>query len=349
MNSGNCDFPEFQIQETETMKKTIVIVTAILTIAVLTVFILTSCGSKKNSQSVEVNPVSSPTPTSMAVPTPAVTEIPVVITTPTPEPSETPTPKPSPTPMPTPTATPKPTATPTPLLPVIKKSPTDETVDEGGSCYFVAKFENATIAVWHFISPDGHTDLTYEAAQKEFETMEIINGMYSTMQLKNIPYAANGWRVYCRYSNNNGYSDTKTALITVKANPNPTPSPSPSTSPVPIVTGFAGTWAEEIAGRGTVTIKEVSSGTYDIAVHWGNGADEKAVWTMTAQDIGNGVLAYTDCVKEIWKFSSEGDPDVERVYDDGSGFFTLSDDVKLIWASQKGDVSLDTRFIFEHA
>ena len=118
-----------------------------------------------------------------------------------------------------PIQTPEPTTeeSPTPELlpPVITKSPTDETVEEGGSCWFVAKYKNAEIAVWHFVSPDGQSDLTYEAAQKAFPNMEILNGMYSNMQLKNIPYAANGWRVYCRYSNASGYVDTGTALITV--------------------------------------------------------------------------------------------------------------------------------------
>ncbi len=330
------------------MKTKAVVISSILMIAILTVLILTACGSKK-SEPVVVNPVSTPSRSPEASPTPAPTEIPIVVTTPTPVPSETPAPKPSPTPMPapSPTPTPKPTPTPMPILPVITKSPTDETVDEGGSCYFVAKYENATIAVWHFLSPDGQTDLTYEAAQKQFETMEIINGMYSTMQLKNIPYAANGWRVYCRYSNNNGYADTKTALITVKQNTNPTPAPSPSAEPVPVVTGFSGKWAEESQGKGSVTIAEVSSGIYDISAEWANGAANKVVWTMTATDNGNGVLVYSAGIKEIWTFSEgSDDPVVEQVYSDGSGFFTLDDRARLVWADQKGDIPLDIKFIF---
>lgn len=325
------------------MKKRIV-----LFFAILMLLMLTACGSRK-SKPVVVNPVSTPSQTAAVSPTPAPTEIPVVVTTPTPVPSETPTPKPSPTPTPKPTAAPKPTPTPTPKLPVITKSPTDETVEEGGSCYFVAKYENATIAVWHFLSPDGQTDLTYEAAQKKFDTMEIINGMYSTMQLKNIPYAANGWRVYCRYSNNNGYTDTKTALITVKENPNPTPTPTPTptTSPVPVVTGFSGRWAEQSQGKGSITITEISSGTYSISVEWANGAANKNVWTMTATDNGNGVLTYSDGIKETWTFDgSSEDPVIEQVYSDGSGFFTLNDEAKLVWADQKGDIPLDTKFVF---
>jgi hypothetical protein len=169
------------------------------------------------------------------------------IVIPDPASSDAPTPSDAPaptaTPAPAPTATPAPTTAPSPSptpqgAPIIKKDPTDETVKEGGNCMFVAKYENAIWAVWHFVSPDRQTDLTYEAAAKQFPQMEIIDGMYSTMTLKNVPYELNGWRVYCRYSNNVGVSDTKTALITViKADPAPTPTTVPDPTPTvgPIV------------------------------------------------------------------------------------------------------------------
>ena len=133
----------------------------------------------------------------------------------TPEP--TPEPEPTPTPEPTPAPTPEPTPEPPAGAPRVTKSPTNETVEEGGACYFVAKYEGANIAVWHFVSPDGKTDLSYEEAQAQFSSMEIIDGMYSTMLLKNIPLAANGWSVYCRYSNKIASVDTARATLTVNA------------------------------------------------------------------------------------------------------------------------------------
>ena len=54
-------------------------------------------------------------------------------------------------------------------LPEITKSPTDETVDEGGSCSFIGNYENAIWAVWHFVSPDGKTDYQYQKAAEEFK------------------------------------------------------------------------------------------------------------------------------------------------------------------------------------
>ena len=101
-------------------------------------------------------------------------------------------------------------------VPLVTKNPTNETVAKGGSCFFAARYQNATWAVWHFVSPDGKTDLTYQEASKQFPTMKIINGMYSTMKLENIPAEANGWKVYCRYTNSAGSTDTASALITVQ-------------------------------------------------------------------------------------------------------------------------------------
>ncbi|MBR1457203.1 MAG: hypothetical protein IJ594_08625, partial [Oscillospiraceae bacterium] len=85
----------------------------------------------------------------------------------------------------------------------------------GGSCWFVAKYENAIWAEWHFVSPDGTRDLDYSQAAKEFPKLEIVKGFASSMQLNNIPEALNGWKVYCRFSNNSGAVNTDKATITV--------------------------------------------------------------------------------------------------------------------------------------
>ena len=99
--------------------------------------------------------------------------------------------------------------------PTVTKSPTDETVKPGGSCYFNAKHKGAQLARWHFVSPDGQTDMQYDEAAKIFPDLKIINGEYDTMQLKNIQPDLNGWRVYCRFSNKAGAVDTDMATITV--------------------------------------------------------------------------------------------------------------------------------------
>ena len=127
------------------------------------------------------------------------------------------TPAPTPTPVvtPTPTPTPTPVATPAPGSPVITKDPTDETVQVGGSCWFVANHKGAILARWHFVSPDG-TDLQYDEVADKFPTLKIHNGQYDSMKLSNIPAELNGYRFYCRFSNNNGTVDSKSALLTVE-------------------------------------------------------------------------------------------------------------------------------------
>ena len=179
-----------------------------------------------------------PIPTAQPTETPIIpTTTPFAAPTPTPTISPTPTVNPTPTPIPTFIPTPVPTQNIRELFPRVTKSPTSEVVKEGGSCYFIANYENATIAVWHFVSPDGQIDMTYTGAQEFFAPVEIIDGMYSTMQLKNIPYSLDGWKVYCRYSNNYGSINTNSATITVLPNPTPVPTspPTPTVAPTPII------------------------------------------------------------------------------------------------------------------
>ena len=136
---------------------------------------------------------------------------------------------------PTPTTPPTPTPTPTPSLPVITKDPTDETVNVGGDCWFIADYSNALYAVWHFVSPDGRTDYRYDAQEvaTAFPGLRIENGDYSALHLLNIPAEMNGWRACCEYRNNTGSVRTNYAVVHVNGAPAATPSPSPSATPTP--------------------------------------------------------------------------------------------------------------------
>ena len=198
----------------------------LLLIALMT---LSLCGCREKT--VTPVPVGASQTQTPAQPTP----VDVFLTTPTPAvvltpaPVQTAAPTPVPTPVPTAAAFQIPAATPTPVqtqtrttnLPVITKHPTDEIVEAGGSCWFVAKYENAKWAVWHFVSPSG-TDYTYEQINTVFPGLEVTKGYASTTQLKNIPADMNGWRAYCRFSNDYGSVDTNSANITVKGSRAPT-------------------------------------------------------------------------------------------------------------------------------
>ena len=112
-------------------------------------------------------------------------------------------------------------------LPQITKNPTDETVNVNGKCQFVTRYENAIYAEWHFVSPDGYRDLDYSQAQTEFPTLKVINGFTKDLTLEDIPAALNGWKVYCRFSNNAGAVNSGMARITVVSTA-PTSAPTPS-------------------------------------------------------------------------------------------------------------------------
>lgn len=115
------------------------------------------------------------------------------------------------TPMPTRTPTP----TPTPVIvraPSVTKSPTGETVVEGGDCYFIARANDYTYLTWQFIDPYGNV-----YPNCPFNNMNAIGMNQETLHLTNIPVDANGWSVRAAFTGTSTvYSDT--AKLTVKPN-----------------------------------------------------------------------------------------------------------------------------------
>ena len=158
-------------------------------------------------------------PSVTAAPAGSTSSVPVTAATPAPTVQIAATAAPTPTPVPTPAAP----ATPAPGSPVITKDPTDEKVQVGGSCWFVANHRGANFARWHFVSPDG-TDIAIDTKDengnnvlaKQFPNLNIHNGEYDSMKLSNIPAELNGYRFYCHFWNANGSVDSKSALLTVE-------------------------------------------------------------------------------------------------------------------------------------
>ena len=296
------------------MKKVLVTIASIAL-----ALVITGCGMSV------MNPVSDPsvtiTPVDVA-PTIQVYPAQVVLSTPSPSPTFTPAPTVVTTPIPVPSAsqqstlppyttaplTPSSLQTPAPALPIITKSPTDETVEEGGSCWFIAKYENATTAVWHFLSPDGQTDLTYESAQNRFPKMEIVNGMYSDLQLKNIPLDLDGWKVFCRYGNSNGTTDTGKATIYVRTKSAPA-----------IDYSYNGSYISNSSSQ-NITIKIKSDlNQYYILISRNVSNDEVWEWTMQGIFDDRGVLEYNNCEKSVSKLISVSNYDSTLAYENGTG------------------------------
>ena len=99
--------------------------------------------------------------------------------------------------------------------PLVTKNPTGETVAPGGACSFVARYNDAIWAEWHFVSPDGSRDLVYTQAANEFPGLSMTGADTSVLKLSSIPSSLNGWSVYCRFTNNYGAANTTRAGITV--------------------------------------------------------------------------------------------------------------------------------------
>ena len=313
------------------MKKT-KILAALLTAALL----LAGCVSRSEAApEPDHAPTAAPTEAPTSAPTEAPTAAPTQAPTPelTAEPTAEPTPVPTPTPTPIPTPTPTPTPTPKPDLPFVTKHPVSVTVQEGGSCQFEAGYLNAIWAVWHFVSPDGQTDVTYEQIRQRFPTMQVANGMYSTMQLSNIPIGANGWKVYCRYTNNGGSTDTNSAVLTV------------TERSTPVDFGLAGDYMDSVGQRASMKITGPAT-LYNITIHWGGGYNESAEWTFTGSFDNTGTLRYTDCIKKTVTYDAAGNPSTVVNYSYGSGSLVYSAaSGSISWVDNQESMGANCRFV----
>ena len=217
-----------------------------------------------------------------------------------------------------------------PNAPVITKDPGSEIVAAGGKCQFVTRYENAKIAEWHFVSPDGSKDLDYLQMAKEFPTLKIIKGYSKDMTLDKIPVELNGWKVYCRFSNDSGSTDTKTALITIKGQPTPTPAPTSA----PKRQGFEGRWAEEIAGRCQINFTYRGEGSMNVDISWSGSAWQRSRWTMTANVSKKDIMEYTDGHYWVETYTDESHYTVSDESYNGTGRFFIQDD-KLHWVNDQ--------------
>lgn len=118
----------------------------------------------------------------------------------------------------------------------VTKSPTSETVEEGGDALFIAHCDGDVRIVWRIVSPD--TTITYSDydAQYYFSGLEIYGVGTDELALCNIPYAMNGWRVEAKFFNADNdvlFSNAATIYVTKRPAASPTPSPRPTPSPTP--------------------------------------------------------------------------------------------------------------------
>ena len=219
-------------------------------------------------------------------------------------------------------------------VPKVTKSPTGETVNAGGNAWFVAKYQNAVWAEWHFVNPDGTTDLSYTDAAWTFPTLTIVGGDQSTMQLKNIPAELNGWKVYCVFRNNVGSANTAPATVTVVGAPAVQPvQPAQPAQGGTILTpgqGFEGRWAGEIAGRCQLTMSYYAEGSVKVDISWSSSAWERSRWQMTANVYRNDIMIYEDGHSWVETYTDDTHYTVSDESIGGTGSFYIEDG-KLHW------------------
>ena len=203
------------------MKRSFLILLALTLAFTLTVGSLTALaegGSAETTQPTTetTQPTAAPTTPTAAPTTP--TEAPTTPTEAPTTPTEAPT---TPTEAPT-TPTERPTEAPTtpstapaPGIPVVTKSPTGETVREGGFAEFVARADYCQDIIWHLRSPGGGTDVLVKDAGSQFPGLVVTGLNTERLGLNNIPMALNEWRVLAEFVGTEGNVWSNSAIITV--------------------------------------------------------------------------------------------------------------------------------------
>ena len=110
---------------------------------------------------------------------------------------------------------------------------------------------------------------------------------------------------------------------------------------------LVGTWAEKIAGRGTISIEKETDNLFRVQINWGSSANEMYVWTMTASPTASNILHYDDCRHSIITFADIGSDSETLVYENGTGEFTLLSTNELMWQDDVEQAGQDTLFVSE--
>lgn len=120
--------------------------------------------------------------------------------------------------------------------PVVTKSPTDETVDEGGEASFVAKGDYILSYQWKIESADGKVYTCADAA-KTFTGLKVNGANSEKVTLSNIPASLDGAKIFCEFTAGTTVATAKAKLTVI-----PKPTAAPTEAPTEAAT-FAPTEA----------------------------------------------------------------------------------------------------------
>ena len=111
---------------------------------------------------------------------------------------------------------------------------------------------------------------------------------------------------------------------------------------------LAGEYQDKTSQRATATlISDPEVGNVKISVMWSGSATEATKWEMTAE-IDGSKLVYKDCKRVEMIFAEDGDaasePEETVVYENGEGYFEISDDGALKWTGAADEECQDCVF-----
>lgn len=115
--------------------------------------------------------------------------------------------------------------------PVVTKDPTSENVEEDGTCSFVARADGADEIVWYVT--DGEVTIKASRLKNQFDGIKVTGADEEKVKLSHIPAELDGWKIYARFINDEGHTNSKRATIRVEADPTPAPTAAPTPTPVP--------------------------------------------------------------------------------------------------------------------
>ena len=114
----------------------------------------------------------------------------------------------------------------------ITKHPTGETVNEGGSCSFIARAENDESRHWYFTKSGVVVDAADVSAY--FPGLTVSGVGKEQVKLSHIPVSMNGWSAYCVFYGKDGsVSSNKAGITVIGSDPVPVPVTEPPVEATP--------------------------------------------------------------------------------------------------------------------
>ncbi len=98
-----------------------------------------------------------------------------------------------------------------------------------------------------------------------------------------------------------------------------------------------GEYYDEFSQRAHMKAEALGADGVRLTVHWAGSAFENYEWVMTGRLYEDGLLSYSDCVKTLYKTDEDGNTSSEVESEGGEGFFTPTEDGKLLWDGAEDD------------